>query len=527
MVDKEYMKQEAVIYDKWLATLGGGEVVACSFAKALQEKYKVTLVSDTPVEPKRIQERLGVDLTGVTLKTIWFDESKLYELTNNKELFINVSFMDYSYGCAQKNIYYVYFPSGNLSSWKSRVKDTVLLPFLSRFFSFMPLYTAAFPVQKNGKVAYEIKKKPLSFTFSKLQPHKSYVVTIPFFLESFSFSQLENIEIELESAKEEKRKILVNHRTNTVMVKIVFTAKNQSQSIRVVLPRIENDSFSRVTENYVLEPYIEEKNILPYLSAKIIRRVQQRLRAGVYTDLEARLNSYNLILSDSQFAQHEVTHFWNRRSFVLYPPVKLLPEKNQKKRNQIVSIGRFFTLGHGKKQEVMIAAFRKFFTRGNTGWELHLVGGVDTEDLQTIEYIRELKRLSRGLPVFFHFNVSRSELESIVSTSKIYWHAAGYKEKLAVKKEHFGISVVEAISGGCLPIVLNEGGLPEIIQELRLPKKKHVFHSLEQLIMLTEYWIRNYSSYKPPERKLMNDTFSNDRFERECRELVDMGERSK
>jgi glycosyltransferase involved in cell wall biosynthesis len=50
--------------------------------------------------------------------------------------------------------------------------------------------------------------------------------------------------------------------------------------------------------------------------------------------------------------------------------------------------------------------------------------------------------------------------------SKIYWHAAGYgidQWQQPEKVEHFGITTVEAMAAGCVPIVINKGGQKEIL----------------------------------------------------------------
>ena len=50
--------------------------------------------------------------------------------------------------------------------------------------------------------------------------------------------------------------------------------------------------------------------------------------------------------------------------------------------------------------------------------------------------------------------------------SSIYWHATGYGTAEAEqpgKQEHFGMSIVEAMSAGAVPIAFNSGGPREII----------------------------------------------------------------
>ena len=79
----------AVVYDKWLAGLGGGEVVACNMARVLKDMgYSVTLMSQTKVKPEIIMKALGINVKDIRLKIIKDDEKLLKELCKDKDLFI-------------------------------------------------------------------------------------------------------------------------------------------------------------------------------------------------------------------------------------------------------------------------------------------------------------------------------------------------------------------------------------------------------------------------------------------------------
>ncbi len=55
----------------------------------------------------------------------------------------------------------------------------------------------------------------------------------------------------------------------------------------------------------------------------------------------------------------------------------------------------------------------------------------------------------------------------IFTRSLIFWHASGMGEDEKVhpeKFEHFGITTVEAMAAGCIPVVINKGGQKEIIK---------------------------------------------------------------
>ena len=61
---------------------------------------------------------------------------------------------------------------------------------------------------------------------------------------------------------------------------------------------------------------------------------------------------------------------------------------------------------------------------------------------------------------------ARNHGEPRYTAAKIFVHAAGFgdpddRPELA---EHFGIATVEAMAAGCVPIVVNKGGQPEIVQ---------------------------------------------------------------
>ena len=144
---------------------------------------------------------------------------------------------------------------------------------------------------------------------------------------------------------------------------------------------------------------------------------------------------------------------------VVHPPVGMLPFVAEKSRNSIISVGRFFTEGHCKRQDMLIRAFRQLHEAGIQA-ELHLVGSL-TPELQNREYFVECQRLALGLPVRFHVDAPLDTLTSLYENASVYWHGSGFgidENETPEKCEHFGISVVEAMSTGAIPFVVNNGG---------------------------------------------------------------------
>lgn len=176
-----------------------------------------------------------------------------------------------------------------------------------------------------------------------------------------------------------------------------------------------------------------------------------------------KLNSWDLIIYNSKFTQKHAKDNWPLKGVIIYPPVDIENIKIAKKKKQILSVGRFFGFLKEKKHEVMIKAFKELVEDNKLiGWSLNLVGTMHEGDK---EYVEELKKLAHGLPVNFYPNLSYLELLDMYGESSIYWHAMGYQESDPTKLEHFGITTVEAMAGGCVPVVINAGGQVEIVEE--------------------------------------------------------------
>lgn len=184
--------------------------------------------------------------------------------------------------------------------------------------------------------------------------------------------------------------------------------------------------------------------------------------------------SYDVFINISNFTDFWQKKYWPnvKKSAVIYPPcfdgsdLKGRYDERQKK-NIILSVGRFFVNMHNKKQLEMV----RFFA-GNKekmrNYEFHLVGNVDANTPQDLAYLKDVKELAAKTgDVFVHENCPYSELVELYKSAKIFWHATGYgiqEDEEPEKLEHFGITTVEAMSYGVVPVVIDKAGQKEIVE---------------------------------------------------------------
>ena len=199
--------------------------------------------------------------------------------------------------------------------------------------------------------------------------------------------------------------------------------------------------------------------------------------------VQSFIETYTGFLANSRFTAEWIKQWWGVDSSVLYPSVFVpnIDFKEITKEKKILHVGRFFREGHNKKQLELVRAFKALLDQGKVDreWQLTLVGQVHQEQK---DYFDRVKDESYGYPIDIQIDLSLSELRKLYEKSAIYWHATGLNENLSKHPElyeHFGITTVEAMSYGCVPIVINAGGQPEIIDH---GKNGFLFNDEDELL---------------------------------------------
>lgn len=224
--------------------------------------------------------------------------------------------------------------------------------------------------------------------------------------------------------------------------------------------------FSRLffLKKYDLLIYLTDGSIFYSTAKKNLIHFQVPFKNGVNQNPwgKLKLSSWDLAICNSEFTRGFIEKTWPIKCVVLYPPVAIEDIKPLKKEKQILTVGRFNSFLRSKRHDLLISAFVDLLKdKKLNGWSLHLAGSVEGDK----DYLGELKKKAEGLPVFFYPNLPFKQLVRLYGQSSIYWHAAGFGETDPAKMEHFGITTVEAMAGGCVPIVIGKGGQTEIVED--------------------------------------------------------------
>jgi glycosyltransferase involved in cell wall biosynthesis len=258
----------------------------------------------------------------------------------------------------------------------------------------------------------------------------------------------------------------------------------------------------------------------PFKPSKL-ETAERVFREGLIDD--SWVTSYTTFIANSQYTRRWIDKIWNRDSVIIHPPVRARVSPTEKS-HVIACVGRFFDPihGHSKKQLELLTAFADM-VRSHLGvddWRLTLIGGADA---RSRDYVMRLRRAAIELPIEVHVNVDREIVDQTLSQASIYWHGAGYDEDELThpdRLEHFGISVVEAMAAGAVPLVFGAGGPAEIV---RHGVDGFHWHTLEQLAQLTRRLMGDsdlLSSMSRAAQERAKD-FAPEVFDRGVRNLVD------
>jgi len=469
------------IYNRWLHTMGGGERYTLTAAQALVEQgNQVELITHRPTSLQEVGAKLNMDLSGLALRCVPdLPFHRLGDYTEEYDLFINASFMSFVPSRAPKSVLFVYFPFPvDRSPWglfKRRVGLWL------RHQLIVPEYGEGFyGLQQVGGGWYR-------WTAEKALIHLPVVrrgspMRVRLMIGSFRPGGYPPVPVRLSAAGRLLAETTLAPTDGNYVPLEVVVPPEATRSDRATIT-LETETFNpqggpgfeddfrdlgvAVAKVKVMGP---RHQIYDLLFERLVKEAGLRLH-GIPENLSLRyVDSYDLITPISRYVQKWLEIYWGKRGEILYPPVDVgVYDPARPKKNIILNVGRFFSGSHNKKHLVMIDAFKRLCRKGLSGWELHLAGGVAPGRVHA-EYLQRVRRRAQGFPIFIHTDAPFQELKRLYEESSIYWHASGYGEnenRNPIRFEHFGITTVEAMAAGSVPVVIAKAGQLETVEHGR------------------------------------------------------------
>lgn len=240
------------------------------------------------------------------------------------------------------------------------------------------------------------------------------------------------------------------------------------------------------------------------------------------------IKSYSIITANSSYTKSWIEKYWglNKDEInILYPISENMYNKDIKKEKLILNVGRFFSNSgenHYKCQDKLLKAFIKMTDIHEKGWKLCLIGSV-AEDIDSLKYLLNLYQTSRDFPVEIITNAPFKLLKEQFAKSSIYWHATGMgnrEDQHPEKQEHFGITTVEAMSTGAVPVVINSAGQKETTID---GENGFLWNNEKELIARTRELVEKETKLKQfsNQSKLLSKQYNKKSFENSLLKIIE------
>ena len=269
-----------------------------------------------------------------------------------------------------------------------------------------------------------------------------------------------------------------------------YIAKNKCNAF---LDAFSNCVFPWTDISYIHFPYLNQYSFskkFPYLASPHI------MQAGTmpHVMVEKKLVNYDdrLVMANSRYTAGEIKKYSGKTAEVLYPPFA----------STISAIGK--TAAKDTQENLVVTTSRfqynKYLERipeiaalTDPSVQFAVIGRLYTK--QTLENLQNItKKMGLTDRIKFYPNASAEQKIDLLKRAKIYLHT--------MVGEHFGISIVEAMALGCVPIVHNSGGMTEFVPS------QYRYETVEEAAAKITGEISGWSKAKSDEAKEIADQFS-------------------
>ena len=181
-----------------------------------------------------------------------------------------------------------------------------------------------------------------------------------------------------------------------------------------------------------------------------------------------KMMANSTVLTNSEFSRKAIFRTFGIDSTVLHPPVDVDTFRKaslsaDSRKDNILVVSRF----HSSKKIENAIRLAKLLKQNEIGERMNIVGNASPGNTGYVGYLRHLvKRYGLEDYVSLELNAGFDRLVELMRSSKAYVHP--------LPGEPFGISTVEAMSAGLVPVVPDIGGHTEFVPA------KYQFHTFGQ-----------------------------------------------
>jgi glycosyltransferase involved in cell wall biosynthesis len=220
----------------------------------------------------------------------------------------------------------------------------------------------------------------------------------------------------------------------------------------------------------------------------------------------------DVMVANSKFTQNVIEKCLGKRALMINPPVtsgKIISRVNWRRRKNVVLTISRFRSAKGLEIIPKVASYMK-------DCEFVLIGIVDNESERCLKDLsEEVERLRVQDRVHIFKNKPHSFTLAALSTAKVFLHTQS--------TEAFGISIVESMAAGCVPIVPRTGGPWLDILDQKQGEYGYSYGSVQEAAEIIKMLVKNEDlrkevSARARERALV---FDSSVFEREILSVVE------
>ncbi len=172
-----------------------------------------------------------------------------------------------------------------------------------------------------------------------------------------------------------------------------------------------------------------------------------RLFSSLAIQAFMRMPHRPLLVTNSQYSRDQIRHDLNSDAVVVHPGIdtrRYAHRRNVDREDLVVTVSRI----EEKKNLDILPRLARFFTKKT---KFVLLGTTDrTSEGYVSHIISEAKNLGTQDRFLILRNASEAQKVELFSKAKLYLHT--------MRSEHFGMSIVEGMSAGLVPVVHKSGG---------------------------------------------------------------------